>query len=390
MRALTFVIFFALFAVCFPLAEEVMAGQAAAAKKEFVCPPCGCGRDNEVHDKAGTCPACGMALVERGGEAARPAPQRPQARRRNAAILLFPGVQIIDYTGPYEVFGQAGFNVFTVAEKPDMLTTAMGMKVTPNYTLEDAPTADVLVIPGGDVTATQENARIIKWIQEESKNAEHVLSVCNGAYILAKTGLLDGMSATTFYGLLDGLQALAPKVNVVNDRRYVDNGKFITTAGLSSGIDGSLYVISKLVSKARAQMVALNMEYNWQPDSTYARASFADMHLQAVFGRGLSFPVPEGAELRVLSTEGGKDSWEVSWLLQTDTSPAGALKLVDDRLSASANWSRQTAAGKADGAKTRWRFTDKKGGQWTAQTSAEPVAGQTNRFNLTIRIERAS
>ena len=389
MKVLTFAIFFALFAVCFPLAEQVMAGQAAPAKNGFVCPPCGCGRDNEVHDEAGNCPACGMALVERGGEAARPAPQSPQSRRRNAAILLFPGVQIIDYTGPYEVFGQAGFNVYTVAEKPDMLTTAMGMKVTPNYTLEDAPTADVLVIPGGDVTATQENARIIKWIQEESKNAEHVLSVCNGAYILAKTGLLDGMSATTFYGLLDGLRAIAPKVNVVNDRRYVDNGKFITTAGLSSGIDGSLYVISKMVSKARAQMVALNMEYNWQPDSTYARASFADMHLQAVFGRGLSFPVPEGAELRVLSTEGGKDSWEVNWQLQTDTSPSGALKLVDDRLSAAANWSRQTA-NTAGAATTRWRFTDKKGGQWTALTSAQPVAGQTNRFNLTIRIERAS
>ena len=80
-----------------------------------------------------------------------------------------------------------------------------------------------------------------------------MVSVCNGAYILAKTGLLDGLKATTFYDLLDGLPAIAPKVKVVRDQRYVDNGKFITTAGISSGIDGSLYVVSKLFGQgARA------------------------------------------------------------------------------------------------------------------------------------------
>lgn len=257
-----------------------------------------------------------MQLIEKG---ARPAPHRhPQGK--NAAILIFEGVQIIDYTGPYEVFGQAGFNVYTVAEKPDTLTTAMGMKVTSNYTLEDAPTADVLVIPGGNVQSAQENPKILKWIQQESRNAEHVLSVCNGAFILAKTGPLDGP------------RAIAPKVKVVNDKRFVDNGKFITTAGLSSGIDGSLYVISKMVSKARAHLVALNMEYDWKPDSGYARASFADMHIHRLLGRGLTFEVPEGAVLRVLSTEGGRGNWEINWSLQIEATEADALKLLDSKL----------------------------------------------------------
>jgi putative intracellular protease/amidase len=305
------------------------------------------------------------------------------------AILIFQGVQIIDYTGPYEVFGQAGFNVFTVAKKPDMITTAMGMRVTPNYTFDDAPTASVLVIPGGDVGMAQEDPDILKWIQQESKNSEYVLSVCNGAFILAKTGLLDGMSATTFYGLLEGLKSIAPKVNVVNDRRFVDNGKLITTAGLSSGIDGSLYVISKILSKARAQMVALNMEYNWQPDSSYARASFADLHLHSIFGRGLSFTVPEGAELRVLSTQGGRDHWEINWLLRNDSTAPDALKILNTRIASDSKWSQHPSPTAANATRTSWRFTDKKGGVWNGATSVQPVAGQKNSFNLTLRIDRA-
>jgi transcriptional regulator GlxA family with amidase domain len=203
-----------------------------------------------------------------------------QANRKKIAILIFEGVQIIDYTGPYEVFGQAGFDVFTVAARPDAITTVMGMNVVPKFTLENTPKPEVIVIPSGEVTQTQNDPQVIKWIQENTPGAEQVLSVCNGAYILARTGLLDGLSATTFYGLIDGLAAVAPKTKVVTDQRYVDNGKIITTAGISSGIDGSLYVVSKMMGKRRAQMAALNMEYNWQPDSNYARASFADRQRQ--------------------------------------------------------------------------------------------------------------
>ena len=120
-----------------------------AVVEEYVCPPCGCGNDDKVHDKAGYCSVCGMQLVLKGSAAAQAPPTGPPPNRKKAAILIFDGVQIIDYTGPYEVFGQAGMEVFTVAAKPETITTAMNMKVTPHYTLENAPAADVLLIPGG-------------------------------------------------------------------------------------------------------------------------------------------------------------------------------------------------------------------------------------------------
>ena len=251
--------------------------EAKSIGDEYVCPPCACGSDEKVYDKPGFCPVCGMALIIKGSATATPA--TPSEAARKVAILIFDGVQIIDYTGPYEVFGEAGLQVFTVATSASRITTNMGMKVTPDYALDDAPLADVLLIPGGGVVDTQQDPRVLKWIQERSKKAQYVISVCNGAYILAKTGLLDGLTATTTAGLIDGLAAVAPKVKVVRNQRYVDNGKFITTAGLSSGIDGALYVISKLFGKAQAQLVALGMEYDWRGDSNYARANLADRQI---------------------------------------------------------------------------------------------------------------
>ena len=140
---------------------------------DYVCPPCGCGNDDKVHDKPGYCSVCGMQLVSKGTAAAQAQSQGPPQNRKKAAILIFDGVQIIDYTGPYEVFGQAGMEVFTVAAKPETITTAMNMKVTPHYTLENAPASDVLLIPGGGVTRTQEDPNVIMWIQERSKRQVH-------------------------------------------------------------------------------------------------------------------------------------------------------------------------------------------------------------------------
>lgn len=362
-----------------------VAALASQDSAKYVCPPCGCGADNVESDKAGDCTACGMTLVRKGTPAAMAASQGPPSQRKRAAILLFDGVQIIDYTGPYEVFGQAGLEVFTVAVSANQITTAMGMRVNPHYTLEDSPRADVIIIPGGGVTPTQENPQVIKWIQEKSKDAEYVLSVCNGAYILAKTGLLDGMTATTFYDLIDGLPAIAPKVKVVRDRRYVDNGKFITTAGISSGIDGSLYVVSKMFGKARAQMAALNMEYNWQPDSTYARANFADRHIRNIFGRNLRLNLPEGVQSRVLSTEGSPRSWEVRWQAQGATAAADILKLLNESLTAG-TWKKENSA-KSEATKSAWRFTDEDQAEWRGEASVQP-AGEANTFAVSLKIDR--
>src|SRR5262249_17686114 len=160
------------------------------------------------------------AMAGAAAAAARP--------RKTAAILIYPGVQIIDYTGPYEVMGQAGFNVFTVAATKDMITTAMGMKVTPEYAFAECPKADILIVPGGNADAAAAEEKTVEWVKKTSDTATYTMSVCNGAFIIAKAGLLDGASATTFYGLLDALKTVAPKTTVVRDQRFVDNGRVIT------------------------------------------------------------------------------------------------------------------------------------------------------------------
>jgi putative intracellular protease/amidase len=356
------------------------------AKKVYVCLPCDCGNDDTIYEQPGACSACSMPLIERDGATANQAAQTPRPPRKKVAILIFNGVQIIDYTGPFEVFGQAGFDVFTVSIGTDPITTSMGMKVIPKFSLEDAPQADVLLIPGGEVTATHGNPAIIKWIQDKSKDAEHVVSVCNGAFILAKTGLLDGLSATTFYGLIDSFVPFASKTKVVRDQRYVDNGKFITTAGLSSGIDGSLYVVSKMLGKARAQMVALNMEYNWQADSSYARASFADRHLQKIFSRNLSFTTPEGVTIKVLSTEGNYDKWQINWQTQGETAVQEVAKLLHEKLARAANWTKQNDKTARETGQSVWKFTDEKGEIWNASVAIKPVEKANNQLLVTIKI----
>ena len=351
---------------------------------EYVCPPCPCGNDGKVYDKEGFCPVCGMKLVLKSTLTVSPAPQAQRAPARKVAILIFDHVQIIDYTGPYEVFGAAGMNVFTVATSTAQIKTNLGMKVTPDYALNEAPEADVLLIPGGGVFEMQENQQVLQWIRERAKAAEYVVSVCNGAAILAKTGLLDGLTATTTAGLIDGFSTIAPKVKVVHDQRYVDNGKLVTTAGLSSGIDGALYVVSKLFGKAQAQTAALRLEYDWKGDSKYARANLADRLIMLALGsRAMTLPVPEGAQAELLSTQGTTQYWEVKWQVIGEVAPADALKFLNDKL-AVANWVEQKNANRAE-VKHAWKFNDQESGNWRATTDAQPAGSKI--INVSLNIE---
>jgi putative intracellular protease/amidase len=354
-----------------PIALTVFAIRARSAA-EVPPPPCG---GDSVKNNSTTTPALYAKVPV-----------------RNLAIFIFDGVQIIDYTGPFEVLGQAHdgqkkiFNVYTVGEKAGPITTNMGMTVTPKYSFADMPKTDILVLPGGNVNPGLENPKVIKWVQETAANAEFVMSVCNGAFYLGKAGLLDGLNATTFYGLIDELKTLAPKAHVVKDRRFVDNGKIITTAGLSSGIDGSLHLIERIVGRGRAQEVALNLEYNWQPDNGYARASFADMYLQKVVGRE-GFKVPEGTGWAVLGQRGTRDEWEKNWQVQLAITAPELLKIVDAKLAE--GWTSVSRSNESDAAKSLWKFTDEDGKQWTATASVEPLKGAANEFHLRIALARA-
>lgn len=311
------------------------------------------------------------------------------ARERNVAVLIFPGVQIIDYTGPWEVLGHAtvdgqrAFHIYSVAAKAGPITTSMGMSVNPTYTFADAPKADVLVVPGGGVDSQLENAALIDWIRQSAKSAEVVLSVCNGAFFLARAGLLDGLEATTFAGMIDDLQSAAPRAKVVRDKRFVDNGKIVTAAGLSSGIDGALHVIEKLYGKGAAQVAAVGLEYDWRPDSGWARASLADRHMAAAYDAVREF------SRKVVRHEGTRERWETCWDVRTTAAAADVLGRIDAALSSGRGWSQQKSGIAGSPSESHWRFHDEVGAAWTETTRVEPLKGEKG-YRVTVTVARAA
>jgi putative intracellular protease/amidase len=304
------------------------------------------------------------------------------ADKVNVGILVFEGVQIIDYTGPYETFGHAGYNTFTVAAGRGPLTTAMGLKIIPTYTLAEAPPLDVLVVPGGGVDSAINDPAVLAWIRERTPAAKHVLSVCNGAFILAKTGLLDGHGATTFFSLIPDLREAAPKTKVVSDQRYVDNGKIITTAGLSSGIDGALHVIEVMEGKGLAQRIALVMEYHWAPDEGFARGALADAGLQRLLDR--QRPEIPGGKFKLVSTEGDRERWAEQWEIKTAADRAAVQGAIDRYFTETGKW---TPRGAGSGGSRAWSFQDENKRGWNATVHLRPAEAGT--YRVAIHLERA-
>lgn len=206
------------------------------------------------------------AAVRAGGDPGAAVPAARPARK--VAILLFDGVELLDFAGPGEVFAAGGgrFDVYTVAASAEPIVSQGFVRVTAEHTFAGAPAPDVLVVPGGNVSAVLNDEASMAWVSRVAKDAELVLSVCNGAFVLARAGLLDGGSATTHHGSLDALERTATKTAVLRDRRWVDNGKVITAAGVSAGIDAALHAVEKLIGPETAVNVARYMEYRWQRD----------------------------------------------------------------------------------------------------------------------------
>jgi transcriptional regulator GlxA family with amidase domain len=292
------------------------------------------------------------------------------------AILVFEGVEIIDFAGPYEVFGQAGYEVFTVGEKRAQLTTAMGQSITPAHSFADCPKADVLVIPGGNIDGALANDGLRDWIIARSGSTGQVLSVCNGAFILARTGLLDGKTSTTFFRLIEKLKTQAPKVKVVNDQRFVDNGKFISTAGLSSGIDGALHVIERIKGKGEAQNTALNLEYDWRPGSGFARAALADQEIPPV-------NVPALHDPKILRTEGDRSSWRVDAEFDTQEDLAELDSALRSAFSAK-GWTFESESAGA----SQWHFKGREGAPWKASLALESAGA--GKVVLHLSLQKAS
>ena len=190
--------------------------------------------------------------------AAEPAREAAEREPRRVAVLLFDGVELMDFAGPAEVFiiaaeGKA-FRVVTVAESARPVRTMGGITVTPDFTFANAPKADILVVPGGNTKAVGKAGH--DWIREASSRAEITMSVCYGAFLLARTGLLDGIEATTHHWGIEDLRKAAPKATVVTGRRFVDSGRILTTAGVTAGIDGALHIVERLLGKEAAKWAA--------------------------------------------------------------------------------------------------------------------------------------
>ncbi|GGG58891.1 DJ-1/PfpI family protein [Paenibacillus radicis (ex Gao et al. 2016)] len=197
-----------------------------------------------------------------------------QARpARKVAIVVFNQIEALDFAGPYEVFltssgGGQDFQIFTVAPHEGPVVALGGLSLNPAYTIYNCPTPDLIIVPGGPGARTEKNnSTLTEWIASTAATAELVLSVCTGALIIAKADLLEGLNITTHHRAIEELKAAAPASSViVENKRYVDNGKIILSAGVSAGIDMSLYVVGRLLGAERALRTASLMEYDYNPE----------------------------------------------------------------------------------------------------------------------------
>lgn len=190
-------------------------------------------------------------------------------RKRRVYIVLFDEVEVLDFCGPFEVFSVTGgrqgltpFEVCTVAEEHRAVKARGGLSVNPTYSFEDCPQPNILLMPGGMGTRREmNNPGMLGWLRRNAEGAELILSVCSGALVLAKAGLLNGLSATTHHCALDELRAIDPDIAVESEKRFIDNGRVVVSAGISAGIDMSLHVVARLLGEEQALETARYMEY---------------------------------------------------------------------------------------------------------------------------------
>lgn len=186
-------------------------------------------------------------------------------------IFLFNDVEVLDFAGPFEVFsvtaredGSKPFIVQTISETGQMIRTRNGLKVYPDYSFQTMPKFDLLIIPGGLGAREREvhNKTVINWIKEQMGEVQWMASVCTGALLLAEAGLLDGLNATTHWASLTRLKEEYPQVNVVKKVKFVDEGRIITSGGISAGINMSFHLVKRLAGVKIAKETAKRMEYD--------------------------------------------------------------------------------------------------------------------------------
>lgn len=191
-------------------------------------------------------------------------------------ILMFDDVEVLDFAGPYEVFTTAArmhqrdvpgaaplFVVRTISARGQPVRARAGLRVEVDHAFDQHPRLDVLLVPGGVVTAELERPEVLDWLRRTAASAALVTSVCTGAFLLARAGLLAGCAVTTHWEDIDDLVAAHPELEVRRDVRWVDEGTRVTSAGISAGLDMSLHLVERLHSRALAVRTARQMDLEW-------------------------------------------------------------------------------------------------------------------------------
>lgn len=189
-------------------------------------------------------------------------------------ILLFDDVEVLEFAGPFEVFAVTAINrgkenaynpfeVSTVSETGNLITATNGLKVIPDYSLDTAPYFDLLVIPGGMGTRREiDNQVLLDWINKRNQEVKWMTSVCTGAFMLAKNGLLNGKRATTHWAGIETMRNDYPEVTVVENMKFVDEGEIVTSAGISAGIHMAFHIVRRLLGTETAEETARYMEFD--------------------------------------------------------------------------------------------------------------------------------
>ncbi len=263
-------------------AQKVIQGDSPKDKIRYTCSPCGCEYDSVFFDAAGLCPGCSMPLQKvTAGEGPHTSSNESSREisnhnanqgRKKVAALLYDHVIQIDYVPASGIFMAAGqmsdFEVYTIG-LTDTIVSMGGERILPRYTLQNAPKPDIMIVPGGEWAKYDRESHLIKYIVEQHSAGTIILSVCTGAYLLAKAGLLDDLESTSLHVQLDLLQKLAPKTKVVK-RDFVDNGSIITAAGDATGIDAALSLLARVSGPEKARWVAeVYMDYRYYQPPVY-------------------------------------------------------------------------------------------------------------------------
>ncbi|SEB95709.1 DJ-1/PfpI family protein [Tenacibaculum sp. MAR_2009_124] len=190
-------------------------------------------------------------------------------KKRNVGILIFNEVEVLDFAGPFEVFGVTAdinndfFNVFTIAKTSHPVIARNGLSINPHFDFSSHPEIDILIIPGGSITRKiiTEEPEILQWVNEIHRSSEITASICTGAMLLAKLDLLNNTEYTTHHDAFDFMENLVPSGSLMKGKRYVNSGKIYTSGGIAAGIDLSLHLVEKFHGKAILKKTILEMEY---------------------------------------------------------------------------------------------------------------------------------